>query len=110
MSLTLDAGQLVEDFQASGIHFALHGHQHVPFVGSTARARRAQNKWTGYEQQLFVIGSGSSGVRAERLEGEMRNNTFGIYTPRENGLHVRMEEFTQSFEPRTFMELLIPFR
>jgi 3',5'-cyclic AMP phosphodiesterase CpdA len=110
VSLTLDAGQLVEDFQASGIHFALHGHQHVPFVGSTARARRAQNKWTGYEQQLFVIGSGSSGVRAERLEGEMRNNTFGIYTPRENGLHVRMEEFTQSFEPRTFMELLIPFR
>lgn len=110
VSLTLDAGQLVADLQASGIHFALHGHQHVPFVGSTARARPVQNTWTGYEYPLFVIGSGSSGARVGRLWNEMRNNTLGIYTPRQNGFHVRMEEFNQSLKPRTFMELLIPFR
>jgi len=110
VSLTLDAGQLVADLQASGIHFALHGHQHIPFVGSTARARPAQNTWTGYEQPLFVIGSGSSGVRVERLWDEMRNNSFGIYTPQQNGLHVRMEEFNRSLRPRTFTDLVIPFR
>ncbi|MFX0195469.1 MAG: metallophosphoesterase family protein [Candidatus Hodarchaeota archaeon] len=107
VSLTLDAGQLVADFQASGVHFTLHGHQHVPFVGSTARARLVHNTYSGLEQRLFVIGSGSSG--AKRLWDEMRNNTFGIYTPQKNGLHIRMQEFNPSLRPSTFMDLVIPF-
>lgn len=109
VSLTLDAGQLVADFQASVIHFALHGHQHIPFVGSTARAVTAQNKWTGYEKPLFVIGSGSSGVTRHRLWDEKRNNTFGIYTPQPNGFRVRVEEYNQALKPWTFMDLVIPF-
>lgn len=110
VSLTLDAGQLVADLQGSGFHFALHGHQHVPFVGSTGRARSVRNNWTGHDQPLFVVGSGSSGAKVVRLWDEMRNNTFGIYTPRQNGLHVRMEEYNQGVEPRTFMDFLIPFK
>lgn len=109
VSLTLDAGQLVADLQASAIHFVLHGHQHIPFVGSTGRARSVQNKWIGHEEPLFVIGAGSSGAKVDRLWDEMRNNTFGIYTPQQNGLHVRMEEYNQGLKPRTFMDFMVPF-
>lgn len=109
VSLTLDAGQLVSDFQASGIHFALHGHQHVPFVGSTTRARCVRNVWTGYIRPLFVIGGGSSGAKDTRLPEEMKYNVFGIYTPCKNGLHVRMEQFNQILKPQTFMEFEVPF-
>lgn len=108
VSLTLDAGQLVADLQASGMHFALHGHQHIPFVGSTGRARSVENKWIGHEQPLFVIGSGSSGAKVDRLWDEMRNNVFGVYTPRDDGLSVRMEQYNQGVEPHPLMDFRIP--
>jgi hypothetical protein len=38
LSMCLDAGELIEEFQAHKIRFALHGHEHAPFVGMTARS------------------------------------------------------------------------
>ncbi|MDI6881135.1 MAG: metallophosphoesterase, partial [Desulfitobacteriaceae bacterium] len=109
VSLTLDAGQIVEDFQKFGIGFVLHGHQHVPFVGSTGRARRVEDGWKGHEQPLFVVGMGSTGAGAQRLSDEIRENTFGIYTPKEDGLEVRIELFNPQREPTPHMEFLIPW-
>ena len=34
VSLTLDAGELIEGFCKASVGYVLHGHQHVPFVGS----------------------------------------------------------------------------
>jgi len=109
ISVTLDAGQLVADLQKASVHFVIHGHQHVPFLGSTARARRSANNWVGYKQPLFVIGIGSTGAVGSRLHAEMRNNTYGIYTPQAEGLRIRIEEFTVAMGPRTYMDVVIPY-
>jgi 3',5'-cyclic AMP phosphodiesterase CpdA len=108
VSLTLDAGQMVANCQDAGVHLVLHGHQHIPFLGSTSRARRANGGWEGHGDSLFVIGSGSSGASSARLPDEMRENTFGLYTPSDQGLRVDVEEFNPSLTGRHYMQLTIP--
>jgi hypothetical protein len=105
ISIMLDAGQLVANFQNSQIHFALHGHQHVPFVGSTARASRKGTTWGGYDKPLTVIGCGSTGASAPRLADVIRDNTFGIYTPRGKNFEVRVERFNPTLDPETYMKI-----
>jgi len=105
ISMMLDAGQLVTSFQSSQIHFALHGHQHVPFVGTTARACRTDNVWVGYDKPLTVIGCGSTGAKADRLANVIRDNTLGIYTPRGRTFEVRVERFNPGLPPETYMKV-----
>jgi hypothetical protein len=105
ISIMLDAGQLVANFQSSQIHFALHGHQHVPFVGTTARACRVGNTWSGYDKPVTVIGCGSTGVKADRLADVMRENSLGIYTPHGRTLEVRVERFNPTIPAETYMKL-----
>lgn len=108
VSLTLDAGRIVSDCQTSGVHLALHGHQHVPFLGSTSRARQDDGGWTGHVERLYVIGSGSSGAAMNRLSDELRENTFGVYQPQDGGIRVRVEQFNPTLTPRAYMEANIP--
>ncbi len=104
VSVTLDAGKLISEFQDASVHVALHGHQHVPFVGAVARGRNiGTDGWDGYRRPLWVIGGGSAGAAPTRLSDEMRDNTFGIYTPRDGGIELRMERFTPGMEPDTFL-------
>jgi hypothetical protein len=37
VGLTLDAGELIQEFCESHVGYVLHGHQHIPFVGSVSR-------------------------------------------------------------------------
>lgn len=109
ISLTLDAGELVTDFQRENVHVVLHGHQHIPFVGSTARARRIQgDDWDGHASPIYVVGIGSCGASTGRLTNEMRDNTFGIYTPGASGLDVKMHRFNPTKAPETFLQTTIP--
>jgi 3',5'-cyclic AMP phosphodiesterase CpdA len=108
VSVTLDAGHLVSDCQAAGIHLVVHGHQHVPFLGSTSRARLVNGAWGGYIDPLFVIGGGSGGAASTRLPDEMRQNTFSIYRPGEGALAVRVEQFNPSVAATEYMRLNIP--
>lgn len=107
VSLTLDAGQLVANLQAAQFHYVLHGHQHVPFVGSTARATYLRGGWTGHDYPLFVIGCGSSGAKVQRLLDALRDNTLGIYTPKGNQLEVRVERFNPGIPSQTYMQFMI---
>jgi 3',5'-cyclic AMP phosphodiesterase CpdA len=104
VSMTLDSGQVVADCQRAGVHLVLHGHQHIPFLGSTSRARRRNGDWEGHDDKLFVIGSGSTGASRERLSDELRNNTFGIYRAQGTSLHIRVEQFTPRMEAYVYME------
>jgi 3',5'-cyclic AMP phosphodiesterase CpdA len=108
VSIMLDAGQLVSSFQSSNIHFVLHGHQHVPFIGSTARVRRLKGAWLGCETPLTVLGSGSSGAKVERLFNVMRNNTLSIYTPKEDGLSILIQQFNPGISSEPYIDLKIP--
>jgi 3',5'-cyclic AMP phosphodiesterase CpdA len=108
VSLTLDAGKIVAECQDACMHLILHGHQHIPLIGSTSRARRVNGSWDGHADPLFVIGSGSTGAAASRLPDEMRQNTFGFYMPSERRIRVDVHEFNPSVEPRRFIQLEIP--
>lgn len=109
MSLTLDAGELVKDFQNSCIHYVLHGHHHVPFLGSTSWVSDCQNTWQQYKNPLFVMGGGSSGATVTALSDELLYNTFSIYTPTDRGLKVLVREFNRSKDPITIIDTEIPY-
>ena len=104
VSVTLDAGKLICEFQDASVHVALHGHQHVPFLGAVARSHNiGVSGWDGYRSPVWVIGGGSAGAAATRLSNEMRDNTFGIYRLRDRGLDIQMEQFNPGKEPQTFL-------
>lgn len=108
VSIMLDAGQLVSNFQNANIHYVLHGHQHLPFIGSTARARRDKNTWRACDYPLFVLGSGSSGAIITRLPPRLPFNTLSMYTPTEDAFNVRIEQFNQAVTSNTYLNLDIP--
>lgn len=110
VSMTLDAGEIVTKLQNSAFHYVLHGHQHIPFIGSTSRIYSVSNRHLESNSPLIIIGMGSSGGKSERLGDEMRMNAFGIYTPKDEGLHIIMDEYNHVVAPRTLLDLMIPFK
>jgi predicted MPP superfamily phosphohydrolase len=106
ISVTLDAGRLIAELQESAIHVVLHGHQHLPFVGTVGRARTsAAGLWLGYDEPITVLGAGSAGAAVAWLPNELRENTYGIYTPDHDRLHVRIDRFNPSVAPRSYLEV-----
>jgi calcineurin-like phosphoesterase family protein len=110
VSLTLDAGKLIEDLQQAGVRIVLHGHQHVPFVGSTSRAARdSRGRWS-LDQGVHVIGGGSCSVKVDRLWNQMRDNCLGVYARSDNRLEVNMFQFAPGVEFRELMSVAVPLR
>ena len=108
ISLTLDAGQLIEDLQRANVGMILHAHQHVPFVGSTSRGCRNQNgDWT-MAHPVYVIGGGSCSVKVDRLWNQMRNNSLGVYVPRQDEMTIGVFQFAPGVEFQEMMKLSIP--
>lgn len=62
VSICLDAGELIDEFQNFGIQFVLHGHQHAPFIGAASRLPRSHPAEEYSGPPLYVIGCGSSVV------------------------------------------------
>lgn len=104
VSLTLDAGQLIADLQSAGCQVVLHGHQHIPFVGSTSRAVQSEEGWE-LGRTVHVIGAGSCSVNVTRLWNSMRNNSLGLYRASDDRLEVRMFELAPSVDLREYMSL-----
>jgi predicted MPP superfamily phosphohydrolase len=93
VSLTLDAGELIEDFCNANIGYVLHGHQHIPFAGLASKLNvpgKNQDTWTPSRGNLFVLGCGSTGMK---LSAEVPKNIFGVYTPTPNALEVTFFQF-----------------
>lgn len=108
VSLTLDAGQLIEDLQRAGFDAILHGHQHVPFVGNTARSWRLDSGGWELGRPIHVVGGGSCSVKVDRLWNQMRNNSVGVYTPRDDTFDLRMFQFAPGVQFRDLMRLSLP--
>jgi 3',5'-cyclic AMP phosphodiesterase CpdA len=95
VSLTLDAGELIEEFCKGHVGYVLHGHQHAPFVGSVSRmnfASPAAKKRS--PRSLYVLASGSTGARRDWLSEEIGKNIFSVYTPRRDQLEVQLVQFS----------------
>lgn len=109
VSLTLDAGELIENLQQVGVDLVLHGHQHIPFVGNTSRACRMPtlDDWS-LPSPVHVIGGGSCGVKVGRLWNQMRDNCLGVYVPNAKTLNVKMYRFSPGKSFERFMDFTLP--
>jgi predicted MPP superfamily phosphohydrolase len=106
ISVTLDAGRLVSQLQDAAAHVVLHGHQHLPFVGTTGRARPSiGGAWLGYDEPLTILGGGSAGAAVAWLPNELRENTYAIYTPDQDRLRVEIDRFNPGVAPERYLEL-----
>ena len=105
MTLTLDAGELIEDMQRSGVHIALHGHYHYPYLGSTGRGRAGPEAPGLLERPLWVIGAGSAGS-SELATGQ--SNSINVYHPEYPGLRVRTWSYTRTEKPMKSVDVLLP--
>uniref|UniRef100_UPI003559B4BE metallophosphoesterase family protein n=1 Tax=Pararhodobacter marinus TaxID=2184063 RepID=UPI003559B4BE len=88
VTLSLDASRILEASQASGVHIALHGHQHMPHLASYQSL-----PGVGQEQSagLTVVSNGSVGVAATRRPGEERN-TYCVLTFSRDSIRLKMRE------------------
>lgn len=110
VTLTLDAGRIIAEAQAGGVHVVLHGHEHLPFIGSAARQEPlAQEGWDGYRRPLMVVGGGSAGAKEQRLTPLMRENAFGLYEPSVGGLDVAVYRFNQAVDPHKMLQTRLAF-
>ena len=109
VSVTVDAAAIVEDCLNSAVHVALHGHQHYPFIANTLRVRASdEGAVLPFDSPLWVIGAGSCGARPEQLTNDLRENSFGIYTPVSDGLEVEIDKFNPTQSPTPFRRLTVP--
>lgn len=112
VSLTLDAGELVSMSAAYGLRGILHGHQHLPFVGSAARLAEygpeGPTANPGSSGSVLTIGAGSLGASVGRLGNELRENSFFYYDLEPgNGLRVRMFVLNPSRTPAVEWDFII---
>lgn len=105
VSLCLDAGELMDEFQRHGVHFVLHGHQHVPFVGKVTPFRILGGDGESKERPIHIIGCGSSGGRRDIIPRDLDSNTFGIYTPTAKYLDLAIEKYTPTSPPKLHRQL-----
>jgi predicted MPP superfamily phosphohydrolase len=113
VSMCLDAGELIEEFQKHAIRFVLHGHQHAPFVGMTSRICNQgvfDPVWQYERSPLFVLGCGSSGAKRDRLPEDLARNTFSVYTPTADGFQVLVEQYSNTMAPTEFWKVTLPIR
>jgi hypothetical protein len=113
VSLTLDAGELIEGFCKSHVGYILHGHQHVPFVGTVSRMNISNpdfKTWDASKGNLFVLGSGTTGAKREWLSNEFQKNAFSIYVPRDNHLDVSIFQFSPNEGASLYWKGAIPLQ
>ncbi|MFN8050499.1 MAG: metallophosphoesterase [Acidimicrobiales bacterium] len=111
ISVTVDSGRIIEDLQRYGIDLVLHGHQHLPFLGSVSR--RSLNEYglaDGHLYHLYVLGAGSAGAKADRLTPELRVNAFGLYSFVGDEMTAVFVEITPGGNARRTGEARIPVR
>ncbi len=113
VSLCLDAGELIDQFQKHGIRFVLHGHQHFPFIGMASRAPTGIDiAWKPEAESVCVLGCGSSGARVERLPRDVDRgvfgNIYGLYTVGANSMHISFEQYTNLQKPMTLWRMALP--
>ncbi|MEY9357726.1 putative MPP superfamily phosphohydrolase [Bradyrhizobium yuanmingense] len=98
VSVTLDAGTVVEGLQTNGFQLALHGHQHVPAITRIDRGSVVDGTMRLSEKGgLVVLAAGSAG--ATRLSDEMRDNSYNVIKLLDKGYSVEAKRFNPGRAP-----------
>lgn len=106
VGIALDAGQIANALQASGVWGVLHGHQHLPFLGYESRAVFEGGGWQSWRdvaRGLYVLGAGSAGCSREHLSEILPLNSFNVYNLSNDALQVS----TLGYGPRERPRLLL---
>lgn len=78
VSITLNAGELIDRALETGVSLVMHGHQHLPAIGRIDRMISRDDQWSGLDGYgIAVLSAGSAGVRGERRRAGIPN-TYGI--------------------------------
>lgn len=103
VSMTLNAAEIIEGLQKHGFKVAIHGHQHTPALNKISRGRYRDDslELDGFDESLFIIAGGSTGVQASRVDGDIRDNTYGILRIEEDHIVHSVRQFNPSNIVRT---------
>jgi len=98
ISVTLDAGSVVQGLQSNGFQLALHGHQHVPAITRIDRGSAVDgNIRLSDKGGMVVLAAGSAG--ATRLSDEMRDNSYNVINVLQEGYSVEAKRFNPGRAP-----------
>jgi len=112
VSVTLNSGAVIDGLQQFGFQMVLHGHQHTPALQKISRARFKDGtiQLTGLDEVLYLIAGGSAGVVASRIEGSIRDNTYGILKVADDCVSLRVRAFNPSGIVRDLYTAELPIR
>jgi predicted MPP superfamily phosphohydrolase len=97
VSVTLDAGRVIDGLQRHGFQLVLHGHQHVPAISRVARGRRQDDKPSqldGLKRTIYLVGAGSAGSNTSRLSREFPYNSYNILRIEGNHIDIEARQYT----------------
>jgi len=98
ISVTLDAGKVIEGLHHYNFNIVLHGHQHIPGLNKISRGLFNGNS-INLDKVLFMSGAGSSGAKVERLTGQLRDNSFSIIALTRDSLKIESVQYNNMREP-----------
>lgn len=102
ISVTVDAGEVIEGLQKLGFRLVLHGHQHVPKITKIARAIRTDlGGLEGLDRPIYTVASGSSG--ASRLPKIMPLNTYSLIDLSNQGMELLIRQYNSVRTPETYI-------
>jgi predicted phosphodiesterase len=110
ISVTLNAGAVIEGLQRHGFRLVLHGHQHTPAVSRISRGRLEHGSLNlrGMDEALYVVAGGSAGVKGARINADVRDNAYGVIGIRGNSLEVTVRLYGTAGYPRDFFKASLP--
>jgi len=107
VSVTLNAGEILDRASRAGVSVILHGHHHYPNITTLRRTYEEDGEFKQSRTQLHIISGGSTGT--SRIGG-LVTNCYGILAFEEKKLDVRVRRIRPSGDPfgdllRTQLEL-----
>ena len=110
VSVTLNAASIIEGLQKHGFKLVLHGHHHTPALNRVSRGRHGDGtlELCGYEDALYVAAGGSAGARASRIDGDIRDNTYSVFSIENDGLPLMVRQFNPSGNIRELYRAILP--
>jgi len=88
VTLTLDASEILAAAQRSGVHVALHGHQHKPKIAMYQNFGLNGDPTKG---PIYVVANGSAGAKNARLPAGERN-TYCLFQLKQDGIDLWIRE------------------
>jgi predicted phosphodiesterase len=103
VSVTIDAGKVIDGLQHNNFNLVLHGHQHLPSINKVSRGIK-NGSTVKLDKGLFLLGAGSAGAKIDRLTGEFRDNSFSLIYIENEKITVESVQYNSTKEPSIYFD------